>query len=106
MAKSVAKKQWTFMVYLAGDNDLDGQVLADLREMKSAGSGAQVNIIAQVDRAGARNGTNRYLLRKGTPLAKDVVKTLGETNMGDPNVPRGLRRLGRPPPTPRIATCW
>ena len=88
MPKSAANKQWTFMVYLAGDNDLDGEVLTDLREMKSVGTGVQVNVVAQVDRAGANKGTNRYLLRKGTPLAKDVVKTLGETNTGDPAVLR------------------
>jgi hypothetical protein len=86
MTKATDKKQWTVMFYLAGDNDLDGEVLADLQEMKSAGSGAHVNLIAQVDRSGSKSVTNRYLLRKGTPLAKDMVKSLGETNTGDPAV--------------------
>ena len=88
--RPAARKQWTFMVYLAGDNDLDGQVLGDLREMKSVGTGPGINVIAQVDRAGARTTTRRYELHKGTALAKDVVASLGETNMGDPAVLRSF----------------
>ena len=74
------------MVYLAGDNDLDSAGVVDLGEMKQVGSSDQINIVAQFDRAGAKVRPKRYLLRKGTTLAKDVVATLGETNMGDPNV--------------------
>ena len=86
MAKSDTKKRWTVMVYLAGDNDLDSAGAVDLGEMKQVGSGDQINIVAQFDRAGAKVQTKRYFLRKGTTLAKDAVATLGETNMGDPNV--------------------
>jgi hypothetical protein len=86
MAKDAMKKAWTIMVYLAGDNDLDSAGAVDLGEMKQVGSGAGINIVAQFDRAGAKVQTKRYFLRKGTTLAKDAVATLGETNMGDPNV--------------------
>ena len=86
MATSDANKSWTVMVYLAGDNDLDSAGVVDLDEMKQVGSGDQLNIVAQFDRAGKSSATKRYLLRKGTTLAKDVVATLGETNMGDPEV--------------------
>jgi Clostripain family len=80
------KKRWTVMVYLAGDNNLDGAGVVDLKEMKQVGSNDQVNIVAQFDRAGVKTQTIRYCLRKKTPLAKDAVKRLGETNMGDPKV--------------------
>jgi hypothetical protein len=86
MAKGNTKKTWTVLVYLAGDNDLDGAGVVDLGEMKRVGSNARVNIVAQFDRAGKNAATKRYFLRKGTTLAKDVVASLGETNMGDPNV--------------------
>jgi hypothetical protein len=86
MRQANAKKAWTVLVYLAGDNDLDGAGAVDLGEMKQVGSTAQLNIVAQFDRAGKNAATKRYLLRKGTTLAKDVVATLGETNMGDPAV--------------------
>ena len=86
MAKGNTKKTWTVLVYLAGDNDLDGAGVVDLGEMKRVGSNARVNMVAQFDRAGKNAATKRYFLRKGTTLAKDVVASLGETNMGDPNV--------------------
>jgi Clostripain family len=89
-ARKTATRQadWTIMVYLAGDNNLDGAGVTDLREMKKVGSSASVNVIAQFDRAGARGTTKRFYLRKGTDLAKDAVQDLGETDTGDPKVLR------------------
>ena len=85
MAKKNGKKKWTLMIYLAGDNNLDQAGVADLMEMKQVGSTADINVVAQFDRAGSRQ-TNRYYLSKGGTLAKDVVEPLGETNTGDPQV--------------------
>ena len=82
------RKQWTVMVYLAGDNNLDSAGVADLQEMKTIGSTDQVAIVAQFDRSGATRTTNRYVLRKGSTLAEDLVTSLGETNTGDPAVLR------------------
>jgi len=81
-----AGADWTVMVYLAGDNNLDGAGVADLREMKKVGSSASVNVIAQFDRGGSRGTTKRFYLRKGTDLPKDAVQDLGETDTGDPRV--------------------
>ena len=81
-----AGADWTVMVYLAGDNNLDGAGVADLREMKKVGSSAFVNVIAQFDRAGSRGTSKRFYLRKGTELPKDAVQDLGETDTGDPRV--------------------
>jgi Clostripain family len=78
-------REWTVMLYMAGDNDLDDFGVADLNEVKKAGSSSAVNLVAQFDRQG-RVGTKRYLLNKGTSLEHDVVVTLGETNTGDSNV--------------------
>ena len=82
----VMEKQWTVMVYLAGDNNLDSAGVIDLKEMKKVGSTDQINVIAQFDRQGKDISTNRYYIRKGGTLAKDVVGSLGETNMGNPRV--------------------
>jgi cysteine peptidase C11 family protein len=95
-AKSTA--QWTVMVYLAGDNSLDSAGTVDLLEMKKTGSGADLKIVAQFDRAGRKGTTRRFLLRKGTPLASDAVADLGETNTGDPAVLRDFLTWG-------IKTC-
>jgi Clostripain family len=89
-----AKRKWTVLVYLAGDNNLDSAGVVDLAEMKKVGSGSDLAIVAQFDRSGARGETRRYFLQKGTNLAKDVVATLGETNMGDPDVLEGFLRWG------------
>ena len=82
----VTEKEWTVMVYLAGDNNLDSAGVVDLKEMKKVGSTEQINVIAQFDREGKDIATNRYYIRKGGTLAKDVVGSLGETNMGNPRV--------------------
>ena len=82
----VMEKRWTVMVYLAGDNNLDSAGVIDLKEMKKVGSTDQINVITQFDRQGKDLSTNRYYIRKSGTLAKDVVGSLGETNMGDPRV--------------------
>jgi hypothetical protein len=85
-AKTSGVADWTVLVYLAGDNNLDAAGVVDLQEMKSVGSSDALNIVAQFDRAGGKGTTKRYRLRKGTQLAADMMKDLGETNTGDPTV--------------------
>ena len=55
---AVAKAKWTFMVFMAADNNLDAASVKDLAEMSKAGSTPDVNILVQLDRAG-NNPTNR-----------------------------------------------
>jgi len=80
---SAAAKSWTFMVYMAGDNNLDPEGVLDLKEMKKVGSSDRVNVIAQFDRASGHEA-KRYCLSKGGQVAKDEVAGLGEVNTGDP----------------------
>ena len=84
--KATNQRNWTIMVYLAGDNNLDSAGLVDLKEMKTTGTTDKIAVLAQFDRAGAKRSTVRYCLKKGTTLAKDAVAKLGETNTGDPKV--------------------
>ena len=62
--------------------------------MKRVGSTDRVTLLAQFDRSGAGRATNRYLLRKNTPLADDVVTALGETDTGDPAILRDFVTWG------------
>ena len=79
--------KWTFMVYLAGDNNLSGAGDKDIREMRAVGSTADVNIVAEFDNAGDR-GTNRYHVeREGRD---EHVVSLGETDSGSPEVLLGF----------------
>ena len=48
--RTTGQAKWTFLVYMAGDNNLDGAALRDIAEMAKAGSTKDVNILVQLDR--------------------------------------------------------
>lgn len=77
------KAKWTFMVYLAGDNNLSTAGDKDLSEMRTVGSTADVNVVAEFDNAGDR-GTNRYHVQRDG--VDEPVVALGETDSGSPKV--------------------
>ena len=77
-----ASAKWTFMVYMAGDNNLSGAGDEDLREMRQVGSTSDVNVLVQFDNAGSE-GTRRFRVLKG---GNDLLESLGKTDSGDPNV--------------------
>lgn len=75
-ATAKPRAQWLVMAYMAADNDLEGELLADLAEMERVGStpGA-VEILAQVDRSpghdaskGNWRGTRRYYVHRDATL--------------------------------------
>jgi len=84
--------QWTFMIYLAGDNNLEGAGIDDFLEMSSVGSTSDVNIVVQFDRIpGYDSGyddwtsTKRFWVTPGmTPASDNALQDIGEVNMGDP----------------------
>jgi hypothetical protein len=78
------KAKWTFMVYLAGDNDLSTAGEKDIGEMRSVGSSPDVNVIAEFDRIGKAHETRRYHIQPGG--INERVESLGETDSGDPEV--------------------
>ena len=75
--------KWTFMVYLAGDNNLENYGDRDLTEMKRVGSGPGLDIVAQFDRM-SDSVTRRYHLTSAPSLLDDCVQELPEMNTGDP----------------------
>ncbi len=85
------------MVYMAGDKYLDNNGFADLKEMKEAGSTAEVAVVAQFSRGVKQRPTKRYYLTKRHPggaLAADVVADLGETDTADPRALEDFIRWG------------
>jgi len=97
--------EWTVMVYLDADNNLESAGIDDINEMEMVGSTSEVNIVVQVDRvpysvlASSNQGyaddtsngnwttTRRYYITQdfdpiliNSPLKIDLV----ELNMGDP----------------------
>ena len=88
--------EWTFMVYLDCDNNLESAGVEDLNEMESAGSTEEVNIVVQMDRCavegydesnGDWTGAKRYYVTKDNDadiINSEEIEDLGEVNMGDP----------------------
>ena len=82
---------WTVMVYMDGDNDLEYATWDDLGEMESIGSTDEVKVVVQLDSYNDE-GTYRYYVtgvEQGTTYpyySDDIVETLPEQNMADPDV--------------------
>jgi len=95
---SVYSAEWTFMVYLDGDNNLEGAAINDFLEMASVGSDSNVNIVVQFDRTPGYSSSfgnwtiaHRFLITNGmTPTEENAIADWGdgqggrEVNMGDP----------------------
>lgn len=83
-AKASEPADWTFLVYLDGDNNLDPYGVADINEMELVGSSDRVNIIVLYDRSA--EGATLYRITKGGTDAIDSapLEYWGEVNMGDP----------------------
>lgn len=78
-------RQWTLLVYMAADNDLDQEAVADIQEMLSVGTSPEVRVAVLVDRAG-RRPTTRYVIpeRPGCSLRDCPQEQLPEIDTGDP----------------------
>ncbi|MHB8770519.1 MAG: clostripain-related cysteine peptidase [Syntrophales bacterium] len=79
------RAKWTFLVYMAGDNNLDGAALRDIAEMARAGSTKDVNILVQLDRIEDQK-TRRFRITRDGGFKKDCIETFSETNTGDPQI--------------------
>jgi hypothetical protein len=77
--------KWTFMVYMAGDNNLDGAALRDIAEMAKAGSTKDVHVLVQLDRLEDQK-TRRFRITQGGGFKTDCIESFGDTNTGDPQV--------------------
>lgn len=88
--------QWTFMVYLDCDNDLESAGIEDINEMETVGSTDEVNIVVQMDRCAIEgydesNGdwtdAKRFYVTQDqdmNTINSDEIMDLDEVNMGDP----------------------
>lgn len=70
--------EWTWLIYMAGDNNLEGAGKEDLDEMQKVGSDSKVKIVVQFDTE--ENKTTRYLVEKNN--LKVLEEILG-VNCGD-----------------------
>jgi hypothetical protein len=91
-----ATADWTILVYLDGDNDLEYSAVDDYTEMATVGSSDSLNILVQLDRIssdedwdntsyGDWRGAKRFRVEKNKrPAKSNQLADLGEINMGDP----------------------
>ncbi|TET90189.1 MAG: hypothetical protein E3J35_07335, partial [Methanomassiliicoccales archaeon] len=85
--------KWTVLVYMDGDNDLEGYMIRDFNSIKEVGSTADMSIAIQLDRTpgydsshGDWKDTKRFFVERGTtPDPSNSIQNLGEKNMGNPN---------------------
>jgi hypothetical protein len=84
--KSPWMKDWTFMHYSAGDNNLKEFIVTDVNEMETVGSTSQMNLIVQLDTG--ENCKRFYLERDDDPkeIRSKVLEDMGPVNMSDPKV--------------------
>ena len=89
LANSAQAKEWTLLIYIAGDNDLARFGLIDINEMEKVGSTDEVDIVVQFDGSekyspGASKSVRLHIERDNDSLNinSPVVDKLGEVNMG------------------------
>ena len=88
---SHAKAEWTVMVFLNADNNLEEFGLEDFQEMAKVGSSDKLNIVVQFDRTpGYAKSTPDWTQTLRFRVTKDMkalpanaLADIGEQNMGD-----------------------
>jgi len=101
-AYALATAQWTILVYLDADNDLEPDGIDDFLEMATVGSDENINYVVQMDRidgevSSYENWTDckRFHIQKDmTPIARHAVENLGEVNMADPETLKNFIQWG------------
>ncbi|MBN1899712.1 hypothetical protein JW926_00135 [Candidatus Sumerlaeota bacterium] len=85
--------EWTVLIYLDADNNLEPFGIQDVNEMEQVGSDANMNIVVLFDRINYYDTTNgdwtdtrRGLITKdsNTGVISSTLASVGEKNMGDP----------------------
>lgn len=94
-AASMPEKEWTFMLFMAADNNLEAATSIDINELEKYGSTDQVNFVAQIDRNGKYShdselkwsGARRFYIKKDDSIKKmtsPAVANLGNVDMAAP----------------------
>ncbi len=73
--------KWTFMVYMAGFNNLSDFATKDLKEMRKVGSSDEVKVAAFIKRQNGRGAQHLIVAKRP---AGDVKKNLGNADSGSP----------------------
>ncbi|MFH0823407.1 MAG: clostripain-related cysteine peptidase [Pseudomonadota bacterium] len=91
------KREWAFMAYIAGDNNLSDAGLEDIEELCQEGASDKVHVGVEIDTYGEHTGSIRYEITKSdyTGTAHRVVlERLPEKDSGDPESLRSFMDWG------------
>jgi hypothetical protein len=77
-------KPWTFLVYIAANNNLHTFALQNMRQMVRVGSNDNINIVVQFDGIGERK-IKRYLVEDGQAKLLDSLDPEANTISGTPH---------------------
>ena len=108
---SLPRKNWAFLAYIAGDNNLSDAGLADIDEMADVGSSPQVHAGVQIDTEGEHDGSVRYEITEpdATGTAhRTTIERLPESDSGAPETLRAFLKWGfdRYPADNRLVVVW
>ncbi len=81
-----ALKEWTLLVFLNGNNNLDTFGYQDMNEMEKVGSTSEVNVVVQWGSLRTKKVT-RILVQKDSDsvnVTSPIVEDLGKVDMGSP----------------------
>jgi uncharacterized membrane protein len=88
-----ATAKWTYLVYMAADNNLEDEAILNFNQMEMVGSSDELSIVVQFDRSplydetnGNWSGTHRYLVTTDTDpdlMNSQLIEDMGEVDMGN-----------------------
>ena len=85
--------EWTLLIYIAGDNNLEESGIIDVNEMEMVGSSKDVNVVVEMDRSNRYHtghdnwsGARRYYITEGynDEIDSVLLDDLGPIDSGDP----------------------
>jgi hypothetical protein len=88
------QSEWTYMVYMDGNNNIEQDAVSDFLEMeRGGGSTGKVNVVVQMSRGGfyegegGWSGTRRFLVGSGDGqnMTSPVLEDIGKTDMASPD---------------------
>lgn len=105
------KKQWSLLIYIAGDNDLSDEGIRDVEELCGVGVAPNVHVGVEIDTIGEHEGSIRYEITEPEPDGKahrTVIQRLPERDSSHPAtltafLDWGLRRF---PADHTVVVVW
>jgi hypothetical protein len=79
------EKEWTFLIYLNGNNNLDSYGKVNLNQMEQVGSTDQINVVVQWASLENRKTQRLYVIRDqdSKNVTSPILDTPGNVDMGD-----------------------